>query len=161
MSNLIRALSVFFLLIALDAGALCLAAPPSSGPPKEPARIEIAVSPDSVSPGESAEVTLRLTPKTGIQVNRYPKIKLTVPEQDGLNGEAEVSMGDDAPPPPDHEGGNYFDEIDPVKLQIDLAPGAKSGEREFEGRLVYFYCVKKSGFCAPARVNVKIPVKVQ
>jgi hypothetical protein len=161
MSNLIRNISAILLPVALAAGAYALAAPPSSGPPKEPAKIEITVSPDAVSPGDSAEVTLRLTPKSGIEINRYPKIKLTVPEQDGLGGEAEVSIGDDAPPPPDHKGGNYFETVDPVKLEIDLAAGAKRGEHEFDGRLVYFYCVKKSGFCAPARVNVKIPVTVQ
>ena len=111
---------VCFLLLALAGGAFVRAAPPSSAPPKEPARIEITVSPESVSPGGSADVTLRLTPKSGIRINRYPKIKLTVSEQEGLRGDAEVAIGDDAPPPPEHKGGNYFETVDPVRLRIDL-----------------------------------------
>ena len=39
------------------------------------------------------EVTLRLAPKSGIRINRYPKIKLTVPEASGLVGEAEAAIG--------------------------------------------------------------------
>ena len=39
--------------------------------------------------------------------------------------------------------------------------GAKAGRHEVEAKLVYFYCVKKSGFCAPSRVTLKIPIEIR
>jgi hypothetical protein len=84
-----------------------------------------------------------------------------VPEQAGRAAKAEVAIGDDAPPPPDQEGGNYFATVDPLKLELQLDARVDPGNHEFDAKLVYFYCVKKSGFCAPARVAVKIPVTVE
>jgi hypothetical protein len=159
MSNLSR-LTRTVLLLLVAAGSVAMAALPSE-PPAEPARVEISVAPESVSPGGEAEVTLRLTPKSGIKINRYPQIKLAVPGVDGLAVEAEVSLGNDAPPPAGQMESNYFDEIDPLRLQLAIDGAARAGKHEIEGRLVYYYCVKKSGFCAPARLNVKIPLQVK
>jgi len=159
MKSLLRP-TLFSALLLFAAGGLALAAVPN-GPPAEPARVEISVSPESVSAGGQAEVTLRLTPKSGIRINRYPKIKLTVPSAAGLSGEAEVALGNDGPPPADQMESNYFDEIDPLYLRLAIDQAARAGAHEIEGRLVYYYCVKKSGFCAPARLTVKIPLQVQ
>ena len=161
MSNLIRFLAPLSALLAVGLCAVALAAPPADKPPKEPARIQIDVTPEAVPAGGRASVTLQLAAKSGITINRYPKIKLTVPEQDGIAGAAEVSIGNDGPPPADDSEANYFDTVDPLELQFDLDAGVKPGEHEFDAKLLYFYCVKKSGFCAPARVSVKIPVTVR
>jgi hypothetical protein len=160
MSKLVRLTALVCLLFTLATGQ---AAVPSeqAKPPAEPAKIRIAVSPDRVPVGGSAEVTLQLAPKAGIKINRYPKIKLVVPEQPGLTKQAEAAIGNDRPPPPGKIEANYYDTVDPVTLRIELDREVSRGVHEFDGRLVYYYCVKKSGFCAPARVNVKIPVQVE
>ena len=56
---------------------------------------------------------------------------------------------------------NYFKTIDPVELTLHLDPKVKSGRHEVAGQLSYFYCVAASGYCAPAKVPVTIPVTVR
>ena len=108
-----------------------------------------------------ADSSVRLEPKDGVKINRYPKIKLTVPEQAGLTGESVVEIGNDTPPPPGKMESNYYKTVDPVELRLTLDDKAPSGRHELEGKLTYFYCVVKSGFCAPKRLALKIPVTVQ
>jgi hypothetical protein len=130
-------------------------------PPAVPAKIEISVSPESVPAGGKAEASLQLTPIQGVAINRYPKISLKIAELEGVVGGAESKVGDDAPPPPEQTGGNYFDKVDPIKIVIAMDKAAKPGEHEIEAKLKYYYCVKKSGFCAPKRATVKIPIEVR
>jgi hypothetical protein len=135
-----------------------LAAPPRV--PKNPATITIDVAPGAVSAGGRAEVTLRLEAKEGIKIARYPQIKLQVPAQDGLVGEAETRIGSSKPPPPDKLSTNYWGEVDPVTLTLELDEAATPGAYEIEAKLTYFFCVS-GDFCAPARVPVKIPLAVE
>lgn len=129
--------------------------------PKEPARVEVTISPSTVAAGEEARVVVRLTPAAGVKINRYPKIKLKVPGQAGLVEAAEVAIGNSAPPPPDQIEKNYFKTVDPVELKFRVEPGAPVGEHRIAGQLSYYYCVAASGFCAPARVPVSIPFTVR
>jgi len=145
---------------ALMACALAAAGEPAK-PPAEPAKIEISVTPKIVPAGGSAEATLRLTPIEGVTINRYPKITLTIAAQEGLVGGAESAIGNDAPPPPEQSGGNYFDKVDPLRIEIAVDSSAKPGLHDIEAKLKYFYCVKKSGFCAPKKATVKIPLTVR
>jgi hypothetical protein len=144
--------------------ALGLAAPAAQSPkpPAHPAVIAVSVEPESLSPGGRAEATLTLAPMEGVVINRYPKITLKVAESLGVVRAAEAAVGNDAPPPPDDKSGsNYFDTVDPVRLTLQLDEAIKPGPHEIEGQLKYYYCVKKSGFCAPKRETVKLPLKVR
>jgi hypothetical protein len=129
-------------------------------PPEKPAEIAIGVSPERVAPGGTAEVTLTLEPIDGVKINRYPKIKLRVPAHEVLAGEAEAAIGNDKPPPPGQKT-NYWDEVDPLKLTLTLAEAAPPGSHEVQGKLVYYFCVPASGFCAPKRVPVTIPIVIE
>ncbi len=152
----------FLLTAALAVGAPGVAAEGSGKAlPKEPARIEVSVSPQAARAGGEARVTVRLNPADGIKINKYPKIKLKVPGQEGLVLSAEVAVGNAEPPPPDHIEGNYFKTVDPVELTLRLDPKASAGEHKVSGLLSYFYCVAASGFCAPAKVPVTIPLLVR
>jgi hypothetical protein len=104
---------------------------------------------------------VRLQPKAGIKINRYPKIKLHVPAREGLVAEARVEVGNDRPPAPDAMEKNYFKVVDPVELRLPVDSAAPHGDHEVEAKLTYFYCVTESGFCAPKRVPIKIPLAVQ
>jgi len=146
-------------MLVVAAGYSSLAAPPK--PPKEPAKIKISVSPDAVSRGGQTEVTLVLHPVEGVKINRYPQIKLEVPEQAGLVAQAEVAVGNAAPPAPDQKESNYYDTVDPVRLNLQLDASAPTGRHAVSGRLTYYYCVAASGFCAPKRVPVEIPVEIR
>jgi hypothetical protein len=147
------------LCLILMLGLACLAA--ANRPPAEPAKIEVAVAPKTVDPGGEARVTLRVVPKDGVKINRYPKIKLTVQEVEGLVLPAEATLGNPKPPPVDDPESNYFDKPEPLELDLQVSPSAPSGRRKIEGQVKYFYCVAASGFCAPAKAEVKIPVTVR
>ncbi len=132
---------------------------PPKSPPKEPARLELSVSP--ASPGGEARVTVRLHPADGIKINRYPKIKLKVPGRPGLVNPADAAVGSAEPPPPERIEANYFKTVDPVELTLHVDPRAAAGRHDVSGQLSYFYCVASSGFCAPAKVAVTIPLLVR
>jgi len=152
----------------LTISALCLAvcasavsAGPPAKPPAVPANIDISVAPEALKPGSEALITLRLEPIEGVKINKYPKIKLEVPASAGLNAEAKVEVGNDAPPENFETGANYFKTVDPVELKLLLDDAAPAGDHKIEGKLTYFYCVAASGFCAPKRVPVQIPVAIR
>jgi hypothetical protein len=126
--------------------------------PAEPAKVNLAVAPEAVPPGGVVHVTVRLSPTAGIKINRYPMMKLRVPEREGLVSAAEVAAGDAAAPPPGES--RYYDEVAPLELDLSLHPAAVPGRHDLQGNLVYYYCIPDQ-FCAPARVSVKIPVTVR
>jgi hypothetical protein len=143
----------------LLAAGLAVAAPT---PEKEaPARIDISVSPESVTAGGETRVRVQLVPSSGIKINRYPRIKLEVPAQEGLVLASEASVGNSAPPPAGETEANYFKAVDPVQLDLHLAGNVEPGRHEIPAKLTYYYCVAASGYCAPSRVQVKIPVTVR
>lgn len=146
-------------LLALLVPAICAADAPAEE--KEPAKVEISVSPAAVAPGGTAAVTLRIVPAAGIKVNRYPKIKLVVAAQENVVDASEASVGNSSGPPPGKPEANYFHDVDPVRLDLHVAKAAKPGSHRVAGKLSYFYCVAASGYCAPARVAVEIPVTVR
>lgn len=136
-----------------------LAAPPK--PPAEPAKISVSVAPRALSGGDVARVAIRLVPKEGVKINRYPQIKIEVPEREGLSPAATAAIGDKKPPPPDKMETNYYETVDPLEFDLSIRDGAPAGKHAVEGQLTYFYCVIASGFCAPARVPVSIPIEVR
>jgi hypothetical protein len=131
--------------------------------PAEPARIEVAVSPDPANPGSEVSVTVRLQPIDGVRINRYPKIKLEIDARTGVHAQGLAVAGNDAPPPPEriNSDDNYFGAVDPLDLRLGLDPAAQSGRHEIEARLSYFFCIKESGICAPKRVPLRIPVTIR
>jgi hypothetical protein len=138
-----------------------LAATSATKPPKEPAKLDLKVSPNAAAPGEQVQVTLRIKPKAGIKINKYPKISMKVAEVADLVKAAEVYMGDDKAPPPEKMAGNYFSSVAPLVLKLVLDPKASAGKHEIAAKLKYYYCIKASGFCAPFRTTLPISVEVR
>jgi hypothetical protein len=127
-----------------------------------PVKVAVAVSPEAVGAGSDTSVTVRLLPKAGIKMNKYPKIKVQVPAVPGLVDAAEQSLGNAAAPPPDQLDTNYFHgSVDPVTLTLHLDPQAAKGRHEIHAKLSYFYCVAASGYCAPAKAELTIPVTIR
>ncbi len=130
-------------------------------PPAEPAKIRISVTPAEVARGGRAEVTLELTAAVGVKINRYPKVKLSIAPREGLVSGGEATLGNDAPPPPDQTEGNYFHGVEPIRVGLGVDPSAAPGRHELDATVTYFYCVTASGFCAPSRNSVKVPIQVR
>ena len=127
-----------------------------------PVKIAVLVSPAAVAAGSDTSVTVRLDPRPGIKMNKYPKIKLQVPAIPGLVDAAERSLGNSAPPPADQLDSNYFHGgVDPLTVKLHLDAQATKGPHEIRAKLSYFYCVAASGYCAPAKTEVTIPLPVR
>lgn len=125
-------------------------------------KIAVTVSPQTSAAGSDASVTIKLDPKPGIKMNKYPKIKLQVPAVTGLVGIAEQSLGNPAPPPADQLDANYFHGgVDALSLTLHLDPQAAKGRHDIHAKLSYFYCVAASGYCAPAKTDLTIPVTIR
>lgn len=151
--------------LLLLGGAALLSAPASeaAGPPKEPAEIRVDGPSEPLEAGASARFLVRLEPKPGIKINRYPRLKLEVPAELGIHEGGKSEVGRDRPPTPDELEDNYFarEEIPALEIAIPIEAGAAPGTYELEAKLVYFYCVTKSGFCAPSRTTVPLHVDVR
>lgn len=155
------ALTASIALLTVSAASASPGAPPAAADPA-PVKISIAVAPEPVGPGSEAAVTLKLDPKPGIKLNKYPKIKLQVPAVDGLVAAAEQSIGNPAPPPADQLDANYYHgNVDPLTLTLHLDTQAAKGRHDLHAKLSYFYCVAASGYCAPGKTEVTIPVTIR
>jgi len=141
--------------------AVLLTGPICAKPPAKSAVIDIDISPKVIKPGDLARITVRIVPIEGVKINRYPKIKLKVPALEGVLEEAQVEIGDEKPPPPDKLKTNYYETVDPVILKLPIDASAPKGTHQLDAKLNYFYCVKKSGFCAPARLSLDIALDVE
>ena len=130
-------------------------------PPAVPANFELEVDPVVVSPGSQATVSLHLSPIDGVKINRYPRVRLQVPEAGVLKEAVEGSVGNDAAPPPGQMETNYFKTVDPVEVTLAIDDDAPGGLHEIPAKLTYFYCVTASGFCAPKTVPVDITLRVE
>lgn len=137
------------------------AAAGSPKPPAVPAHFELEVDPVVVAPGSETTVSLQLSPVDGVKINRYPRVRLKVPQTDGLVAAVEGSVGNDKAPPPGQMEKNYFKKVDPLKLKLSIDDDAPNGTHEIPAKLTYFYCVIASGFCAPKTVPVEITLRVE
>jgi hypothetical protein len=159
MRDTLRYYSVILTVFALAAVTVPAAAP-GAGTKDDPAIMDIRVDPDSATAGQQVQVTVQLTPRSGFKLNKYPQISLKVPEIEGVVAGSSGSVGSKTPPPPEEMDNNYFKKVDPLVLSLDLDPDLKAGRYEIAGKLKYFYCVKASGYCAPMKLDVSIPVTV-
>jgi hypothetical protein len=155
--------AAFALSAVLAVGSTAGSAP---GAPEKPAgadavKVEVGTAPPSVLAGSETEITVKLSVNPGFKLNKYPRIKLAVPTVEGLVAGGETSLGSDGPPPPDKLESNYFTSVDPLRLKLAVRPSAAPGRHDIDARLSYFYCVVASGFCAPAKVALKIPLNVR
>ena len=130
-------------------------------PPKKPATVNVAVATEGVAPGEPAELVFTVVPAEGVKINRYPKIKVRVEAVDGLVGEAATEYGNAKPPPANDMESNYFKKPEPIVVDLQLSPSAATGEHQLRGEVKYYYCVSASGYCAPAKAEVTIPLEIR
>ena len=97
----------------------------------------------------SDETRLRLG--AALEVTGHPRLGETL--EDG------VTVGDDAPPPPDKILSNFFDEI-VLELPLTLDAGAPSGDHQLDATVTYYYCLKGE-FCSRKKVDVTIPISIR
>lgn len=118
--------------------------------------IEIQHTPSALKAGAKAELRVVVEPPAGIRLNRYPGITLEIGKARGVKlTSSKAFVGVTEPIADISKFG--FETIDP--LVLELVP-QKRGHLVLEGTLKFFYCVKKSGYCAPGKQKIKIPLDV-
>jgi len=136
-----------------------LAAPAgAAGQAKVTLAIDTRVVPDPLPAGGHGEVRLTLGVPEGVVLNRFPGITFTPEATPGLafdEDRAFLGLKKLAKDPAEA----YFEAIDPLVLGFSVAHEA-SGTLTVRGELKYFYCVKKSGYCAPGKQQVSVSVPV-
>jgi hypothetical protein len=154
--------AVFLTTLILGVFPFAAAAAAGVAASEAPVKVAVSVSPEVVVAGSDASVTVRLDPNPGIKMNKYPKIKLQVPAVAGLVNAVEQSLGNSAPPPADQLDANYFHGgVDPLTVALHVDAQATKGRHDIRAKLSYFYCVAASGYCAPAKTELTIPVTVR
>lgn len=78
---------------------------------------------------------------------------------------AQTVLVDKQPPaskaaPPDPEDGKYLDLTLPVAFPVALADGAAKGAQSVAGKVTYFYCSKREGWCRKGTTELDVSVKV-
>jgi hypothetical protein len=142
---------------ALAAAALAAALAPQAAQALKPGpapdmKLAVVQAPDPLKAGQAGVVRVTVQPPDGITLNRYPGITLTIEKSGGVALEkTEAFVGTKTPIEDPSEFA--FKKIDPLELR---ATPTRAGGSELEGVMAFTYCVKASGFCAPAKQKVKI-----
>lgn len=145
------AIATMCLLASVTAGA--------AGIPDVDLKIQVALAPGAVKAGSKSEAVVTLTPPSGIHVNQYPPIRLTLESAPPVIFEPDsYKLGLDAMP--DNPEKNPFKSIDPIKVRFRVAPHAADSKVAVKGKLKFFYCVVASGYCAPGTKEVAFIVPV-
>ncbi|MCU0230442.1 MAG: hypothetical protein MUC67_03575 [Acidobacteria bacterium] len=145
---------------ALVLAALAAALGPQPGLALKPGpapemKLLVTQAPDPLRVGQPGVVRVLVQPPDGITLNRYPGITLTVEKSSGVAlARPESFVGTKTPIEDPAEFA--FKKIEPLELP---ATAQRPGTAELEGTLVFTYCVKASGFCAPAKQKVKLAIK--
>lgn len=147
-----RSILLAAVLVAALAPQPSLALKPGPAPEM---KLKITQDPDPLKAGTGGVVRVLIEPPEGITLNRYPGIKLVIEKPGGVSlGSSEAFVGTTTPiENPDEFA---FKKIEPLELK--LTP-TRAGTAELEGTLTFTYCVKASGFCAPAKQKIKVPVR--
>jgi uncharacterized protein (DUF58 family) len=131
----------------------------ASGLPDVDLKIQVALASSAVKAGSKSEAVVTLTPPSGIHINQYPPIRLTLENAPPVTFEPDsYKLGLDAMP--DNPEKNPFEKIDPIKVRFRVAPHASDAKVAIKGKLKFYYCVKASGYCAPGTKDVTFTVPV-
>ncbi|MBP7149758.1 MAG: hypothetical protein KBD01_19705 [Acidobacteria bacterium] len=130
--------------------------PSKTKAPRVEVKLELSQAPDPIPVGREATVKIAVTPPRGIALNQYPGITLKLDRSDALRTASnEAFVGTHEPiEDPDKFA---FRRIDPLVLKVTPT---RAGA-ELSGMLTFFYCVKASGFCAPGKQEVRLPLRVR
>ncbi len=128
--------------------ASLLAASTQSGFNDDLIRIEASVHPKSLSRGEEGRVVMRVLTSPGITLSPHPSFtiefapcpELVFPKDFYTNSDLAIEVLE--------EGGEKFLNMDkPVEIPFTVSLQAKRGSHVLTGRVKYFACSRKEGWC--------------
>lgn len=122
-------------------------------------KIQVSVPTRPVASGSEGEAIVTLTPPAGIRLNQYPPIRLTLEASPPLVfPQQEIKLGLDKMP--DDLESNPFERVDPIHVKFQVGKHDGDGQIPVKGKLRFFYCVAKSGYCAPGVKTVSFSVPI-
>lgn len=148
--------------VAPAVAAILIAGPvlaASAKPSEIDIKVLVSVPNGPIAAGGEGEAVVTLTAPSGVHINRYPPIRLTVEPNPPISfPQATLKVGLDAMPKNMDE--NSFDTVDPIHLKFHVERHRSDGSIPIKGKLRYTYCVKRSGFCAPGTKDISFTVPV-
>ncbi len=153
---------ILAVLLVLAASAPLAPGPAAlAGAKKAPPRMDLklAQDPPRAAVGEDFRLSVTVVPPEGIKLNRYPGITLEIAKAPGIALSSKTAFVGSKKPITDPEKFG-FHEIPPLVLRGKVEKG-RAGTRYLEATLKFFYCVKKSGYCAPGEQKVRLPLYVR
>lgn len=122
-------------------------------------KIQVSVPKKPVATGAEGEAVVTLTAPSGVHLNRYPPIRLTLEKSPPLVfPQTEIKVGLEKMPE-DIET-NPFEKVDPIRVRFHVGNHDGDANVPVKGKLRFYYCVKKSGYCAPGHKDIAFNIPI-
>jgi len=136
---------------------------PAGAGDSAPAKVDVKIvvtPPDRPVPaGSHGEASVLLSPPRGIEINRFPPVRLTLQESEGIHLDSKEVRQGSAEPIDDPED-FHFKKLEPLTVGFTVDPTTPAGAARLTGRIKFVYCVASSGYCAPVTRDVAIDLAV-
>jgi hypothetical protein len=117
-------------------------------------KIEASVNPLRVGRGEEGKVVLKINVKEGITINSQPSFIIEFgPSEDLIFPKNFFTATDLNIEVLEENGKERLNLIKPVEIRFTVNPRAKRGVHVLEGRIKYFACSLKAGWCLKSSVK--------
>jgi hypothetical protein len=93
-----------------------------------------------------------------VVINEQPQPRLALDPAQKVLVDKQPAPAKTAPPEPTE--GKYLDLALPVAFPVALADGAPAGTQAIAGKVTYFYCSKREGWCRRGTADLDLSVKV-
>ncbi len=140
---------IFFLLTA--AAGLLISAEKKTSTENEHVTLEMKF-PEKISLQSKGAISFLFTPAEGIHINTDPEFELILEK----NGPFEIS----GKPKYKKNKGGYLATAKPIEFFVKAKAGASAGKQTLKGKLNYFYCSDKDGWCNRFTEKIEITIDV-
>jgi hypothetical protein len=122
--------------------------------------VKLHFQPREVRPGDSGFIKVEIEPAKGIKLTKYPQTSVTLSGDEEIIFEKNVLKLGQEKLPKDIKK-NFLEKIDLLEFKFKVEETVEKSMLNVKANISYFYCVSRSGFCAPGTKNIEfqIPVK--
>jgi len=146
-------LTAFAILMSLGLAAVDLL-----GAPDDLLRVEATLRPKSLARGEEGRVVLRVITQAGITLSPHPSFtiefspcpELLFPKGFYTNSDLAIEVVEQGPE-------RSLNMSKPIEIPFTVSPSAKRGSHILEGRIRYFACSRKEGWCLKNTARFSVP----
>ncbi len=143
--------------------SLCFSDGPFSGSIKnedDNIRVKLHFNPREVKPGDSGFIKVEIKPAKGIKLTKYPQTSVTLSGDEEIIFEKNVLKLGQNKLPEDIKR-NFLEEIDLLEFKFKVDENVEKSMLNVKANISYFYCVSRSGFCAPGTKNIELQIPVK